>query len=358
MRLSYPCLQSQLRGHLLPMKTPGRSKTTAREKSTERLIDSLPTDFQPPEGFRCVFTVMSSLPIASVNLYSVALDALVRISAQEWKEPAQSFSLQSVDFTSDVRIVVRPLRDSHGRIKGLNSYFEWALFRSVVALNNPTNHRALVAQISVQGQRVGEIDFSFRRNSLSRRISETSAKYANAALAKSASLIVRNQAKVLDKIASVPGIPFRVKWNTPIESKSLRRETVYDIAAYTILWTGRFPSDWYVDSLGQIRIPGIRTFFQVDPDQFEGETLVTVKMVAILVKYMVIQLEKNRKFCETYLELFDTNNQIVATIGLFGGSLRYNASSGSKNSTALLNASFSTATKDSPGTTTRSALDL
>ena len=272
---------------------------------------------EPPEGFRCIFETTSSLPIASINLYAVTLEALVKVSGKQWNAPGQIISLQSKDYPSDVVIILKPFLDRLGRVQARNAHFEWALYRSVIAFNNPRNLRTLVARIIIGRQRVAEIEYSIRHRVSESEVAEFPTSVINNALATSFAVKSTSHEQLTNGMLPVAGVPFDVRWNTLIGGKTLRRETVFDTAAYVILWTGQQPRHRFMYSLETIKIPGNAMFFQIDPEPPHIGYAITVEMFADLVKAMVILLERNRRFCETYLELLTAKKKLVAIISLY-----------------------------------------
>ncbi|KAL8781844.1 MAG: hypothetical protein Q9213_005819 [Squamulea squamosa] len=272
----------------------------------------------PPEGFSMkIVRAGEGKSLISGDLYTATLHALLHFSIQSYENPAQTYRTRGPSPPGVAIVNTMPL-GLPAPYTALNCHVAWGLYRSVIAFNNPENVRESQTTVFTGGRRNTIIRFMQAPQVLVTAKAEvenatTSLSYSSA----SQMVQAKDVGKVTSAILMPDALGYRLHWVIAPDAEALRRETVYDTAAYAMLWTAQYDEDMRFTGLRSISVPGGRTFVRLESYQIGHWVPLTYGFAATVIMTIPAFLEGGPRFQEAFFQVMTPDDRICGTIGIF-----------------------------------------
>ncbi|KAL9580062.1 MAG: hypothetical protein Q9212_004719 [Teloschistes hypoglaucus] len=257
-----------------------------------------------PRGFSSKFVPTEPLRrFITKDLYSSTLHALLHYSLQDYESTAATFDTRGPPHLHST-VMIHAIPRSVPWPAPLNKHMAWALYYSVIAFNNPTNTRELLASIFLYDKLVGSIDY----RKISPLLSSAQEPGGNA---------TANMAQLLqDTGATESG--FSLRWMPVPGGAFIRRETAYDTVAYAILCTAPLSKDTRLIARDRVAVPGGHVYLNIDPGPRGSRWgTMAVGTIAQILPQIPRFLEQDIAFQEAAFEYVAPDGSYAGSVGIY-----------------------------------------
>ncbi|KAL8765356.1 MAG: hypothetical protein Q9209_007542 [Squamulea sp. 1 TL-2023] len=255
--------------------------------------------------------------LVSGDLYSATLHTLLHFCLESYRAPAQTYSTRGSAPPGAVIVNTLPL-GVPGPFTALNCHVAWGLYRSVIAFNNPENVKESATTVFARGRRIVIVRFLQAPQVLGTAEDELGNATTNLSHSSASQMLqTKDNGTVTSTTLVANPLGYRLHWVLPPDGDVLRRETVYDTAAYAMLWTAQYDEDMRFTGLRSISVPGGRTFIRLESYQIGHWSPLSYGFAATVIKTITTYLERDAGFREAFFQILTPDNRVCGTIGIF-----------------------------------------